>query len=1125
MKPNSANLSIKIKIASLVSLALLAMLGNYFHLHWFSGVSLIFGSIAVMLAVVFLNTTSVVAIALAGGLITVFLWGHPYSLIISVLEALVVSRLYKRGLFNLVVADFLYWLVIGAPLVLLFYYQHLGMDWDTALMIALKQSYNGIFNALIAGLILICIQFYLHSKNKKFGLQALNLSNLLFHTLIVCILIIETAYAIYEVGRLRSLLESELVQDITELTANIINKPEETLKADLVLEPEPGMSMALVSSNGRILSSNGEIISLSLPANEVLEINATLSKWEPENLPLMKSIKSGIYIVRIPINDGEINTNLIIETPAKPLVEKLENYGLSLLLWMSLYFTAGIVISYLLSYILTRTLKKIEKSSQIIALKITNGEEVIFPESPIQEYENLAISMKKVGDQLADSFKIIRANEQNLQHEVSLKTAELKESQAQLTLAIEGSGYGIWDWDLDTDGVHFSPLWFNMLGYQSNELPQTFETFTKLLHHDDKASVLKKVKSFVGGKLDNYSAEFRLQCKDGDYKWVLSRGSIVNWDRQNKPQRLIGLHADISIEKENQQNIIKIHSAKKELEAQKFAMDQHSLVSITDIKGTILYANVKFCSVSGYSRDELVGANHRMLNSQYHPTKFWREMFLTISRGHTWHGEILNIAKDGKKYWVNTTIVPNYEHEKLVGYTSIRTDITQQKELQSELERRAHYDDLTDLPNRALLADRLTQAMAQSQRNQQIVAVAFMDLDGFKYVNDTYGHSEGDEVLIIISKRIRESLRTGDTLGRIGGDEFVAILTGLEKIEDIQPLMERILKSVSAPITQHNFTIHVSLSIGITFYPLDDVDGDQLMRHADQAMYIAKQGGKNNYKLFDTQLNDSLTYHHKALEEIESALIKNEFVLFYQPKVNMLTGELFGLEALIRWQHPDKGLIPPDDFLPLIEGHNISLNIGWWVIEQALSQIVQWRKLGQSASISVNVSAYQLQQENFISELTTLLGRYPSVIPGDLELEVLESYILSNVDQVSSTMNACHELGIQFSLDDFGTGYSSLTHLKQLPAYMIKIDRTFIRDILVDSDDRAIVKGVIGLAESFKRDVIAEGVETIEHGTALLGLGCIYGQGYGIARPMPENEVLTWAENWRPDDAWLNHKI
>ena len=410
--------------------------------------------------------------------------------------------------------------------------------------------------------------------------------------------------------------------------------------------------------------------------------------------------------------------------------------------------------------------------------------------------------------------------------------------------------------------------------------------------------------------------------------------------------------------------------------------------------------------------------------------------------------------------------------------------------------------------------------MVQCQRRSRSLAVAFMDLDGFKAINDQHGHNVGDELLIKVAQRMKEALREGDTLARIGGDEFIAVMVDLENIEDSQPVLKRLLKAAAAPVTLGDYIMQVSASIGVTFYPQDSADADLLMRHADQAMYIAKQAGKNRYHLFDTDQDKALKSQEQSIGDIRSALNRHEFVLHYQPKVNMRTGEVIGVEALIRWQHPVRGLVLPSDFLNVTEGHAVNLELGEWVIDSALTQLRQWQSMGVDLPISVNISAYQLQQSNFTTRLAAFLDAYDDVNPHLLELEILESSLLSNISRVSATMNACHRLGISFVLDDFGTGYSSLTYLRRLPVNLIKIDQSFVRDMLEDADDLAIVEGVVGLAKAFRRGVIAEGVETIAHGEALLELGCELAQGYGIAKPMSAGDIPNWLSNWKADDSW-----
>jgi len=456
-------------------------------------------------------------------------------------------------------------------------------------------------------------------------------------------------------------------------------------------------------------------------------------------------------------------------------------------------------------------------------------------------------------------------------------------------------------------------------------------------------------------------------------------------------------------------------------------------------------------------------------------------------------------------------------------YMALFSDISALKAHQVQLEHMAHYDALTELPNRVLLSDRLHQAMALAERRGERLAVAYLDLDGFKTINDRYGHTVGDQLLIDLARRMKQTLRESDTLARLGGDEFIAVLPNLTDAEDSLPMLGRLLDAAAQPTIVGECMLQVSASLGVTFFPqTDPVDADQLMRQADQAMYQAKLAGKNRYHLFDMEHDRNLRGHHESLEHIRQALTAKEFVLYYQPKVNMRSGKVIGAEALIRWLHPERGLLPPAIFLPVIENHPLAVEVGEWVIETALKQLESWRKAGLNIPISVNVGARQLQHGDFALRLREILAFHPAIAPSCLEIEILETSALEDLARVSRIIEECQAIGVAFSLDDFGTGYSSLTYLKRLPVTQLKIDQSFVRSMLNDPDDLAILQGILSLSAAFRRQVIAEGVETIEHGSMLLQLGCEFAQGYGIARPMPGDDLPAWATTWQPDQAWSN---
>ena len=552
------------------------------------------------------------------------------------------------------------------------------------------------------------------------------------------------------------------------------------------------------------------------------------------------------------------------------------------------------------------------------------------------------------------------------------------------------------------------------------------------------------------------------------------------------------------------------------------AVDAAAIFSETDLSGRITYVNEQFCSISGYRRDELLGANHRILNSGLHDPAFFDGMWRALVAGKVWKGEICNRAKDGSLYWVDSTMVPLIDPAsgRVRKYVSIRFDVTEKRQLLHTLQWRVGHDVLTGLPNRAYLSDLLNQALEFSRREDIALAVCMLDLDGFKAVNDGYGHASGDLLLVEVANRLKGILRVGDAVARLSGDEFVLILRHVQQPKELQAALQRVLKAIAAPYSIRDREVSVSASIGVTLFPLDNEDADTLVRHADQALYVAKQSGRNRYHLFDVSLDREVKATHQTVARVRQALIKGELCLHYQPKVNMRSGQVLGFEALLRWQHPLKGLVAPADFLPLVEKTDLIVDIGEWVIAQAMAQMQRWQQAGHAWPVSVNIAARHVQRSDFVERLKRLLARHPAVAPQMLDLEIVESVAIENIQRVSQCLEACQQLGVQFSLDDFGTGYSSLSYLKRLPTRTIKIDKSFVRDILPDHDDLALTRAVIGLARAFGRQVIAEGLESVEHGQLLMGLGCDVAQGYGIARPMGAEDVVDWVASYVQPSQW-----
>ncbi len=546
-------------------------------------------------------------------------------------------------------------------------------------------------------------------------------------------------------------------------------------------------------------------------------------------------------------------------------------------------------------------------------------------------------------------------------------------------------------------------------------------------------------------------------------------------------------------------------------------------IMITAPDGTVVDVNRAFERITGRRREAAIGQRLSLPSSGRHDPELHAELWRALQQTGRWQGEVSARHEDGSRRAVLQTVGAVLDDDGApTHYVALLSDITDLKDHQARLEFVARRDALTHLPNRSLLVDRLRQDMARAKRDGGVVAVTYLDLDGFKEINDAHGSEVGDAVLRAVADRLRTVLRSGDTLGRLGGDEFVAVLTDLASPSASAAVVEHLLQAAAMPIEVEGRTLGSSASAGVALFPqAEDVDADQLLRQADQAMYQAKQAGKRRLAFFDPELERAVRGRHRELEAIREGLDADRFVLHYQPKVRLATGELVGVEALVRWDHPERGLLPPAAFLPALRGDPLTVALGDRVLEQALAQAAAWSRAGRPLEINVNVDAAQLEHEDFVPRLEALLARHPELDPSRLELEILETSALGDLTRAVEVMRHCRALGVRFALDDFGTGYSSLTHLRRLPVDTVKIDKSFVLDMFEDAEDLTIVDGLIRLADSFQLAVVAEGVETIESGALLAGLGCSTAQGYAIARPMPAEELETWAAAWSPPESWL----
>jgi diguanylate cyclase (GGDEF)-like protein/PAS domain S-box-containing protein len=562
-----------------------------------------------------------------------------------------------------------------------------------------------------------------------------------------------------------------------------------------------------------------------------------------------------------------------------------------------------------------------------------------------------------------------------------------------------------------------------------------------------------------------------------------------------------------------QKSVAEVKESQEQLKlsAQVFVNSMEAIV-ITDIENNIIQVNKAFTEITGYSPEEAIGKNPRILKSGQQGPEFYQAMWETLLRTGNWQGELMDRRKNGEIYpkWLSITIVRD-EKGDITNYIALFSDITERKASYERIQHLAHFDALTNLPNRALLNDHLDLAIALANRSQTQLAIIFLDLDRFKIINDSLGHHAGDLLLQIVSERLKNCVRESDTVARLGGDEFIILLNSISDPSDAARVAQKVVEAIAIPFTLLGQEVNIGTSIGIGIYPDNGLDRPTLIKNADAAMYHAKESGRNNFQFFSSVMNDK-AFERLALEnDLRRALKGEEFFLHYQPQIDVLTGKIVGVEALIRWQHPERGLVPPFNFISLAEKCGLIVPIGEWVLKTACAQNIAWQKAGLAPLLTaVNISAQQFQQKNFKESIMQILSD-TGLAPHFLELEITESAFMDNAESMLESLNSLKEIGLHLSIDDFGTGYSSLSYLKHFPIDKLKIDRSFVMDITDDSRNNAIIETIIHLGHNLKLKVIAEGVETAEQLATLQELRCDEIQGYFFSRPISPHDFVAFA--------------
>lgn len=625
----------------------------------------------------------------------------------------------------------------------------------------------------------------------------------------------------------------------------------------------------------------------------------------------------------------------------------------------------------------------------------------------------------------------------------------------------------------------------------------------KFANQSHKSVIMPRLKSLEAGRAVDFEIEV---SGDNADERLLKVASIPFENKQGEFDGLIAVFLDIT---EKYAALKLLEDSYKDLNDLKAALDAHAIVAVTNAQGIITKANDKFCQISQYPRGELIGQDHRILKSGYHPKKFFKEMWQTITAGKVWTGEVCNRAKDGTLYWVHTTIVPFIGEDGVPEqYIAIRANITDRKNAEQRSHTMALYDMLTGLPNRRLLGDKLRMLSVSTAHGKQFNALLLLDLDHFKDVNDSLGHSQGDELLRQAAARIRSTVREEDVVARLGGDEFVVLLGDLDTDPqraqaEAERVAEKIRYSLEEVFDFEGLLVHTSSSIGIALFQGKDASQEEILKQADMALYRAKERGRNQVCVFEPSMEEEMLSHATLMHDLRLALTKNQLKVFYQVVVN--TAErTTGYEALLRWPHPEQGMVSPAIFIPKAEQSGLIVGIGRWVLQQACEQLVIWANQSETAglTISVNISARQLRDPDFYNSVEQAL-RKSGAKPSLLCLELTESMFHTDLPQTIHKMKKLRQLGVKFSLDDFGTGYSSLSYLKRLPLNELKIDKSFVDDILIDDNAAAIAKTILALAQSLQLTVVAEGIELREQFEWLREQGCHRFQGYHFGKPLP----------------------
>ncbi len=665
-------------------------------------------------------------------------------------------------------------------------------------------------------------------------------------------------------------------------------------------------------------------------------------------------------------------------------------------------------------------------------------------------------------------------------------------NEERLRLALDATRDGLWDWDVPQRRVFFSEGYAALLGLTPQALGDTREDWAERLHPDDRERALQALG--VEGNEDHYENIYRMRHADGSYRWIHSRGRLLR-DETGEPQRFLGIASDITQQRANDDSLRQAAAV--------FDATQEGVL-VTDPQQRIVHVNPAFSRITGYSADEVLGQHPSLLKSGRHDKTFYQSLWHALQNRGAWSGEVWNRRKSGEIYpqWQCIRVIHD-EQGRISHYVAVFSDITALKRSQRELDYLAHHDPLSNLPNRLLFTERIAHALERSTGEQLRGAVLLIDLDHFKHINESLGHNVGDLLLKEVGDRLQQDLPGGSTLARLGGDEFGLLCENCAEAPQAAELAQRLLRCLESPFRLDGHELYIGASIGISLFPEDADSVEQILRNADSALFKAKSSGREGYAFYVQELTDYARQRVELASSLRHALDNHELRVYYQPLHDLHDGRQVGMEALVRWQHPQRGLVPPGEFIPIAEDNGLIGAIDAWVLEQACRQMVRWNAEGSALHfVAVNISSRLFSRGELDLKVAQVLAE-TGLNPAQLELEVTESAVMEDPTAAQVLLTRLRALGIRLAIDDFGTGYSSLARLKRLPVDKLKLDQSFVRGLPSDPEDAAIARAVIALGHSLDLKILAEGIEQQEQADFLRELGCDYGQGYYFGRPQP----------------------